>query len=314
MIAGPIIRPADFLPQLQRPLALNASNFYIGGQMFLLGMTKKIVVADNLAGFVDVVFAHPDRFDGWTILQAVIAYSIQIFCDFSGYSDMALGTAKMLGFELPVNFRMPYVSLNITEFWRRWHISLSSWLRDYLYIPLGGNRKGIKRTYLNLMITMALGGLWHGASWNFVIWGVLHGIGLSVHKLYSHWRQTYLPASARALTEAMPVRAISWLLTYAFVCFGWIFFRAQHFETASMCLQKLGGVAHAGMTWLCGPFLAALPFVIAAHLLGLWMEKNDLKVTFLPQRFHHWLLLFSWILGLFFLCATQAAPFIYFQF
>ena len=177
MIAGPIIRPADFLPQLEREIALRWPNIVAGGQMFLLGMTKKLVIADHLAGPVDLVFAHPQNYSPMLIWQAVIAYSIQIFCDFSGYSDMAIGTAKMLGFDLPVNFNLPYIATNISDFWRRWHISLSSWLRDYLYISLGGNRKGEARTYFNLMATMARGGLWHGASWNFVLWGVWHGLG-----------------------------------------------------------------------------------------------------------------------------------------
>lgn len=311
MIAGPIIRPADFLPQLQRDMVLRWPNILAGGQMFLLGMTKKVVIADRLAAPVDMVFNHPGAFSGMVIWQAVIAYSIQIFCDFSGYSDMALGTAKMLGFDLPVNFNMPYIAISITDFWRRWHISLSSWLRDYLYIPLGGNRKGEARTYANLLITMALGGLWHGASWHFVIWGVLHGLGLAMHKLWMKVRKT---DGNNAAPGGLVSQVLGWALTYLFVCIGWVFFRAQSEGDALLCLQKMVGTASGGLLWVSGWLCLWAPVVIAAHALGWWWQKREVKPMLNLNKFGHLVLLFSWLLGLFFLSSATSTPFIYFQF
>src|ERR1700676_3786067 len=184
LIAGPIVRASIFIPQMTRRIGPTADRLAVGASLFLLGLTKKVVIADLLAAPVDQVFAQPALFSGRMLWLAVIGYGIQIYCDFSGYSDMAIGTGKMIGYDLPENFNMPYVAGSLTEFSRRGHITLSSWLRDYLYIPLGGNRKGEGRTYVNLMLTMLLGGLWHGASWNFVLWGGLHGCALGVHKLY----------------------------------------------------------------------------------------------------------------------------------
>src|SRR3954470_15036641 len=212
LVAGPIVRASIFLPQLERTLEWSWRRFRPGMEMILLGLTKKLVIANRLAVFVDPVFGSPAQFSSGTVLSAVIAYSLQIYCDFSGYSDIAIGVARIIGFDLPENFDMPYAATSITEFWRRWHITLSQWLRDYLYIPLGGNRKGSARMYANLMITMLLGGLWHGASWNFVIWGGLHGLGLVVNRL----------TSSRLSKSKGPVRAaFGWLTTYAFVCFCW---------------------------------------------------------------------------------------------
>ena len=178
LIAGPIVRGSIFLPQMTRRIGPTADRLAEGASLFLLGLTKKVVIADRVAGPVDQIFAQPAGCSGATLWLGVIGYSIQIYFDFSGYSDMAIGTAKMIGYDLPENFNMPYVARSITEFWQRWHMTLSAWLRDYLYIPLGGNRHGEGRRYVNLMLTMLLGGLWHGASWNFVLWGGLHGAAL----------------------------------------------------------------------------------------------------------------------------------------
>ncbi len=309
MIAGPIIRPADFLPQLQRDFALRWPDFLLGAQMFLFGMTKKVVIADRLAQPVDLVFGNPAGYSGLVVWQAVIAYSIQIFCDFSGYSDMALGTAKMLGFDLPVNFNMPYVATSLTDFWRRWHISLSSWLRDYLYISLGGNRKGEARTYLNLLITMALGGLWHGASWHFVIWGLLHGLGLAAHKLFMKAR-----AGWRWKGDDPLSKVLGWALTYLFVCVTWVFFRAQTEADALLCLGKMAGALGGGLLWLSSSLFIIVPALVVAHAIGLWWQKRGGHPVLNPARFGHLVLIFSWLLGLFFLSSATSAPFIYFQF
>ena len=182
LVAGPIVRAKDFLPQLASKKHFDKATFTAGLGLFLLGLTKKLFIADQLAPIVDRVFADPTQYATADLWLGMFAYGAQIFCDFSGYSDMAIATAGMLGFKLPQNFASPYLARNITDFWRRWHISLSTWLRDYLYIPLGGSRDGRLRTYRNLMITMLLGGLWHGASWTFMIWGAIHGLLLVGHK------------------------------------------------------------------------------------------------------------------------------------
>jgi D-alanyl-lipoteichoic acid acyltransferase DltB (MBOAT superfamily) len=206
--------------------------------IFAAGLFKKVVIADNLAQFVSPVFAHLDAGGGvttpWAWL-ATLAYSLQIYFDFSGYSDMAIGLALLFGIRLPVNFRSPYKAASIIEFWRRWHITLSRFLRDYLYIPLGGNRLGEQRRYLNLMLTMLLGGLWHGAGWNFLIWGGLHGLYLGVNHLWQARRgaRTKVPAAQEV------ARGLSWVVTFFAVVVAWVFFRAR---TAAGAWQMLGGL------------------------------------------------------------------------
>src|SRR5262245_10287096 len=176
LVAGPIVRPYEFLPQLDRPKRFDWPRFQAGVQLFLIGLLKKIVIADQVALVIDPVFKTPGEFNSAALWLAVLGYAVQIYCDFSGYTDMALGLAHTLGFKLPNNFNAPYLASSPADFWRRWHISLSRWLRDYLYIPLGGNRKGPVRTMVNLFVTMLLGGLWHGANWTFVVWGAYHGM------------------------------------------------------------------------------------------------------------------------------------------
>jgi len=185
LVAGPIVRAADFIPQINKPYYLSHTTIGTGIFLIMNGLIKKVVISDYISiNFVDRVFEAPEMYSGFMNLMAVYGYSIQIYCDFSGYSDMAIGLAALLGFTLPINFNSPYKATNITDFWRRWHISLSTWLRDYLYISLGGNRKGKIRTYINLAITMLLGGLWHGAALKFIIWGGLHGLALVLHKIW----------------------------------------------------------------------------------------------------------------------------------
>lgn len=265
LIAGPIVRASVFLPQITRSLRPSWARARIGLQVVLLGVTKKLVFADRFAVFVDPVFRSPQSFSSATIAAAVVAYSIQIYCDFSGYSDIAIGVSQIIGFDLPENFNMPYISTSITEFWRRWHITLSSWLRDYLYIPLGGNRKGKLRTYVNLMITMLLGGLWHGASWNFVIWGLLHGIALAVHKVWLGWRGQQHPRRGSV---------IAWVGTYVFVCIAWVFFRAHTLGDTWIILKKLCWVDSAGISWVYSPLFLLLPLFIGAHVIGVLAARQ----------------------------------------
>lgn len=234
LVAGPIVKAHHFIPQLKQPPKIDKQMLYSGMWLVMVGLFKKAVIADYIAQYNDLIFASPDTYNGFENLMAIYGYTLQIYLDFSGYSDMAIGFGRMLGFDLGVNFRLPYQSLNITEFWRKWHISLSTWLRDYLYIPLGGNRKGKIRTYVNLMITMLLGGLWHGASWKFVFWGALHGIGLAVHK-----------AMSKILNKApdiFPTKFVSWFITFHFVIFLWIFFRASDIQRPQITTVTENGV------------------------------------------------------------------------
>jgi alginate O-acetyltransferase complex protein AlgI len=225
LIAGPILRPRELMPQLRMPRSARDASFVLGAALFALGLVKKLVFADTIAGVVDDVFARgaaPTRLE---YLLAIYGYSMQIYCDFSGYTDMAIGLAYLLGVRLPRNFMRPYSAHSIVEFWRRWHITLSFWLRDYLYVPLGGNRHGRYRQLVSVMITMVLGGLWHGANWTFLVWGCLHGVALAaVHGLSSGVGRFVIP------------RWISILLTFNFVSLAWVIFRSPDLGTAHRVL------------------------------------------------------------------------------
>jgi alginate O-acetyltransferase complex protein AlgI len=228
LVAGPIVRASELLPQLEEER--DPHNVDVARAFFLIisGLFLKVVIANHLAAhIVDDVFAAPNRHSSLEVLVAVYGYAVQIFADFCGYTNIAIGIALLLGFEFPQNFASPYTAASLQDFWRRWHMTLSRWLRDYLYIPLGGNRKGRLLTYRNLMLTMLLGGLWHGAAWTFVVWGGIHGLGLSIERA-TGWR----PTSAAA-------KWFGRLLTFHVVCFGWIFFRADSFGRAGEVLARL---------------------------------------------------------------------------
>jgi len=254
LVAGPIVRAAYFLPQLVRP---STEPIPIGPALLLIlsGLFKKVVIANYLAtGLVDPVFSAPTSYGGPDLLLATYGYAVQIFCDFNAYSDMAIALAALLGFRFPANFNQPYRAQRLREFWQRWHISLSTWLRDYLYKPLGGNRHGRWKTYRNLLLTMLLGGLWHGAAWKFIAWGALHGGGLAVERLLEPW------IGRRALSPAAKI--VATLIVFHFVCLAWIFFRAEDFAVASLFI---GGLASG---WGDGVQQAG-PFVVALIVLGL---------------------------------------------
>ena len=235
LVAGPIVRARDFIPQIRRPLFVSNEMFGRGIFLIVSGLFKKAVISDYISvNFVERIFDNPTLYSGVENLIGVYGYALQIYCDFSGYSDMAIGIALLLGFHFNINFDSPYKSASITEFWRRWHISLSSWLRDYLYISLGGNRKGKIRQYANLIITMFLGGLWHGASWNFVLWGMMHGVALAAHKF---WMTL---TGRKKGTESHGIhRFFGVLVTFHFVCFCWIFFRNAEFSTSMDMLKQI---------------------------------------------------------------------------
>ena len=312
LVAGPIVRARDFLPQVQRPKKWDWLRMQLGAQFFLVGLFKKLVIADRMSLYADPVFANPEAYRSGVIWIAVIAYALQIYCDFSGYTDMALGAAHMLGYKLALNFNMPYIAANISDFWRRWHISLSSWLRDYLFIPLGGSRGSRWLTARNFMITMSLGGLWHGAAWTFVVWGVLHGVYLIVHRAFADFCKTR-PRLDGAMQSA-PGTAARVSLTLLAVCVGWIFFRATSFEIAGVMLQRMV-VPHDGMAtplWHWGVWLTVL-VVVAAHLTATYTDfRKQLIVTApAPALGVTYALLLTMILVL---TPDVGKAFIYFQF
>ena len=310
LVAGPIVRARDFMPQLQQNKPATREMIYGGLFLVMLGIMKKALFADYIAQYNNIAFGNPGGYTGFELLMAVLGFTMQIYCDFSGYSDMAIGLGSIMGFDLGINFNYPYRALNVTEFWHRWHITLSTWLRDYVYIPLGGNRKGKVRQHINLMITMLLGGLWHGAAWTFVVWGAGHGIALCVHKLCKPWLDTI--ASTRF------TRFVSWLLTFSFVSFLWIFFRANSFHAAD---QVIRGII-TDFEWAYLPvFLARRSTwcIMLAIIFGLHFVPrhtwDDLRNRFIAAPW--WVKLVSFIvliqLVLQFASAT-VQPFLYSQF
>src|SRR5574344_351605 len=237
LVAGPIVRARDFIPQIYRNPIVTRAEMGEGLFLIICGLFKKAVISDYISlNFVDRVFDQPLLYSGLENLFGVYGYTLQIYCDFSGYSDMAIGIALLLGFRFNINFDSPYQSATITEFWRRWHISLSSWLKDYLDIPLGGNRRGKVRTYINLLLTMLIGGLWHGASVRFILWGGLHGVSLAVHK----FMMSHFSSFKKVGSEMNPWRrAIGIIITFHVVCFGWILFRASSMQTVGDILSQI---------------------------------------------------------------------------
>lgn len=312
LVAGPIVRARDFLPQIKRRKRFSWPRMHLGAQFFFLGLIKKLAIADRMAMYADPVFSDPQSYGSATVGLAAIAYALQIYCDFSGYTDMAIGTAHMLGYKLSQNFNIPYVSLNVSEFWHRWHISLSSWLRDYLFIPLGGSRGGTWSTYRNLLLTMTLGGLWHGASWTFVIWGVLHGVLLIVHKMFQGFCAVR-PRLERLLHSA-PGTLLRLLLTFVSVCVGWVFFRAATFSIAMAFLQRLASFQRVSIADPAPrtPILTAIAVVILCHIVrhfNLW-PKWQVRIPASMLGFSYAAAVTLALM----LAPSGNKPFIYFQF
>ena len=317
LVAGPIVRAADFIPQIFKPLKV--TDEMIGRGVFLIasGVIKKVVIADFIsANFVDRIFDHPTLYTGLENLFGVYGYALQIYCDFSGYSDMAIGIALLMGFHFKINFDSPYQSKNITEFWKRWHISLSTWLKDYLYISLGGNRKGRIRTYINLFITMLLGGLWHGAGFRFVLWGAMHGIALAIHKLYLE----VFPAKTanRSSVRQFLISTLSVFVTFHFVSFCWIFFRADNMETAMQMIRQI--VFHFNPQ-IFFEFITGYKSVLLMMLIGYTLHfipksaelKTENIVTNLPLLLKVAFMMLVILLVVQFK-SSEIQPFIYFQF
>lgn len=236
LVAGPIERPQNLLPQLRAERRPDPERIADGLRRIAFGLFKKVVIADRLAGAVAAVYADPGRHDGPALVLATVFFAFQIYCDFSGYSDMAVGASRVLGIDLMENFETPYLARSIREFWLRWHISLSTWFRDYVYLPLGGNRRGEARTAVNLAVVFLLSGLWHGANWTFVLWGAFHGTCLIAARLTAKARGRFLAAIG---AERFPVLLSGWrtLFTFAVVCFGWVLFRASSVESATLVYQ-----------------------------------------------------------------------------
>jgi D-alanyl-lipoteichoic acid acyltransferase DltB (MBOAT superfamily) len=310
LVAGPILRTADLVPQFMKPRTATRDQLLWGLALMTLGLFEKVVIADGaLAHVADAVFDAKDPLgfvDGWL---GTLAFSGQIFCDFAGYSTVAVGAAMSLGFSIPNNFNNPYAALGFSDFWRRWHISLSTWLRDYLYVPLGGNRKGEWRTYANLMTTMLIGGLWHGANWTFVVWGGLHGLYLSAERLLRE------QAARRPWLARLGVPVLVMLVTYLFVDVTWVFFRAKTFGDASRLLGAMAGMHPAAkpmlpMAWIAET-LVAIGGILLVHAC---MRTRTLEGV--VSRTHPVVLATVWAAMAFLVIITQGSgdAFIYFQF
>ena len=316
LVAGPIVRAKDFIPQIRRPLFVSDEMFGRGVFLIITGLFKKAVISDYISvNFVDRVFDNPALYSGVENLCGVYGYALQIYCDFSGYSDMAIGIALLLGFKFNLNFDSPYKSATITEFWRRWHISLSSWLRDYLYISLGGNRKGKIRTYLNLAATMLLGGLWHGASLRFLCWGALHGTALAVHKLLIS-RFPQLKQTGERMNPHG--RIFSTIFTFHLVCLGWIFFRADGFDLAIEMLKQIFTFFHAelfvSLVKSYPAVFALMTLGFALHFAPASMEKSCENFVIRMPLVWKALAVALTIAFVMQIKSSEIQPFIYFQF
>lgn len=335
LVAGPIVRPDELIPQFKKPHYANREQFVKGALLLSLGLFMKVVMADTLlASPADMIFGAKQSLKAIDAWLGVLAFSGQIFFDFAGYSTCAIGVAAMLGFHLPDNFKYPYAAIGFSDFWRRWHITLSTWLRDYLYIPLGGNRKGEARTYINLMLTMLLGGLWHGASWTFVVWGALHGIYLCVERLLKArfaganqqdqggqalimekehaFRASLVPAFLAGKKKQQFLLA---LFTFFLVNITWVFFRAADFDTAGRMIASMFGFDENGIALM--PTIDMIKvgvvtiFLVSAH----WFMRNN-SVWQLAKKARWWIVAIVWSLLLFAIVLSQKSSdsFIYFQF
>ena len=307
MVAGPIMPSRLLLPQIQNPRRVTWIQVREGAWLILWGFFKKLVVADNLAPIVNQVFAADAAPSGAAVLIATYAFAYQIYCDFSGYSDIARGVAKVMGIELMVNFNQPYLALNPSEFWRRWHISLSTWLRDYLYVSLGGNRSGRLLTYRNLMLTMLLGGLWHGAAWNFVLWGLFHGGLLVMHRLATQeWKLWTL--------ESGPARLLSRVVMFHAVCYGWLLFRARSFAQIRSFTGALLGLPWA-WAGLSSPIALLLALGTMLWAVELWVRNADDPTTSVGWNYGLGALACAVMIVVLVVLAPPATQsFIYFQF
>lgn len=304
LIAGPIVRVNELVPQFSTPRDPRRIEAVRAFSLIAGGLLKKVLLADPIATqLADPVFGSPLVHSRWDVIAAVIGYAVQIYCDFSAYSDMAIGLALLLGFQFPQNFNRPYIAVTLQDFWRRWHMSLSRWLRDYLYIGLGGNRRGRIKTYRNLMLTMLLGGLWHGAAWHFVLWGGMHGSGLAIERWHAERRGT----------ETVRFPWLRWLLTFTLVCIAWVFFRADNLTIVGEIGERLifgGGVTTVSSTVVMAIAAGlALQFLPRQPLFGL--HNLFARLGPVPQGIALSLVLL--VIGVL-VTGQGVAPFIYYRF
>ena len=310
LVAGPIVRVGEFVPQMERPADPREIDAARAFRLIMFGLAKKVIVAEQLAAWiVKPVFDNPTQYGAIDNLFGVYAYAIQIYADFSGYTDIAIGLALLLGIRFPQNFNSPYIATTLQDFWRRWHMTLSRWLRDYLYIGLGGNRKGETRTCINLFLTMFLGGLWHGASWTFVVWGTIHGVGLVLERIWMLRRER------AGLGAPGPAgRVVGWLITFNVVCLAWIFFRAPTFSVAFDVIHQILTGWGTPVELVTPRLLAVIGLMLAAQ----WVPQRS--VDALTRRFSYLPLLAqagALAVGFFLLDVLGpqgVAEFIYFQF
>lgn len=311
--SGPIVKAHDFLIQLEQDHSVQIQNIIQGAQIFLMGLVKKVVMADRLGRAVDAVYAAPEIYSGISILLATFAYTMQIYFDFSGYSDMAIGIAKSFGYDLGKNFNMPYISCNPSEFWRRWHISLSSWFREYVYIPLGGSRGSLSRTCMNLFLVMLLSGIWHGNGLTFILWGIYHGVGVVVHRLFveilhkKEWKVKYF-------TGKKITRGISILCTLIFVNIGWILFRADTLDTVWIMLYRIVTLADGVQYIYVFTLIFGIVFLFVNCYILLKKEGNAEYIFLDYNKFSAWFILWTVIFLTLMFFYPGEAEFIYGRF
>ncbi len=309
LVAGPIERAGRLLPQLEHPAErLHPEDVSTGLALITLGLFKKVAIADALAGYVEAVFSAPETHPWFLVLGGIYAFALQIYADFSGYSDIARGSARLVGVRLVRNFEQPYLSRNISEFWRTWHISLSEWLRDYLYIPLGGNRRGWRRTLVNLSLTMLLGGLWHGAAWTFVFWGGLHGLYLAVHRMWRSRTPGADPVMPR-WRDALPV-----LGTFHLVCLGWVFFRADGFGNAIAVLTTVGTFNNPSTPVDTSPLILLAAAMVTMILIDVEQRRTGMHVPHLHRPVLRGALAGTAAAAVILFAGQASVPFLYFQF
>lgn len=305
-ISGPLVRHNQIVPQLEsaKTYIFNSENFWRGCYFFIFGLSKKMLIADRLAAVIDPLVVNMVAISNTEAWLAMLGYTTQLYFDFSGYSDMAVGLGLMMNIKFPMNFNSPYKSKSITEFWQRWHISLSSWLRDYLYISLGGNRDGKIKTYRNLLLTMAIGGLWHGANWTYVVWGLLHGGVLAIERFFKDrgW-------------DLLKYRLLKWSGTFSIVCVAWVFFRSPDFKTASIWLEKiflLNDVRTWDIVFIADKYKDRFFGALVVSLILVFFAKNTWEKSFKPSFRNAVILALLFVICLSYM--GEESPFLYFQF
>lgn len=323
-IAGPIKRFPDFQAQMQEEKKLSLDYFDEGIPLIVMGVAKKLLLADNLAVLVDMMSQTHASYGSVETWLMAYAFAFQIYFDFSGYTDIGRGSALLFGYHIPLNFNLPYIASNMSDFWRRWHISLSTWLRDYLFIPLGGSRGSKRMTDRNLLLTMALGGLWHGASWNFVVWGVFHGLCLIVHRNFSQWREN--TSHLRAFFDSKVFNILSMLLTFHVVCIGWVFFRITDIGAAFSMVKKMVLLSPIFTKAEAGHFLVFRPelpvvvptvivlvalLLLATPVVGYLRQTGFFERVSAPAKALYFAVVIMLVITF---CPDSTTPFIYFQF